>query len=428
MSRKHVFLFVSALVMVLAIVMAASAKDSGRLHSCGKHSGGSGHSLRALNVQLGPRPFYLVDNMESSPLKSQLQRCAGGKFEKSDFSIGHRGASLQYPEHTRESYMAAAQMGAGIIECDVTFTRDRELVCRHSQCDLHTTTNILAIPELAAQCTQPFVPANPATGASATAKCCTSDITLAQFKSLCGKMDASNPNAQTVGEYMNATPSFRTDLYATCGTVLSHRESIELFKQLDVKMTPELKTPEVEMPYQGDFSQTDFARKMIREYRQAGVHPDHVFPQSFNLDDVLFWIDRMPRFGKQAVYLDARVETDDGYREAVNGMHSLADMGVNIIAPPMFALLTLDNENQIVPSAYANAADAAGLGIITWTLERSGLLKDGGGYYYQSITDAINNDGDMLEVLDVLAMDVGIMGIFSDWPATATYYANCMGL
>ena len=30
--------------------------------------------------------------------------------------------------------------------------------------------------------------------------------------------------------------------------------------------------------------------------------------------------------------------------------------------------------------------------------------------------------------LDVLAQDVGIIGIFSDWPATVTFYANCMGL
>ena len=52
-------------------------------------------------------------------------------------------------------------MGAGIIECDVTFTKDRELVCRHSQCDLHTTTNILTVPELAAKCTQAFSPADP---------------------------------------------------------------------------------------------------------------------------------------------------------------------------------------------------------------------------------------------------------------------------
>jgi glycerophosphoryl diester phosphodiesterase len=31
-------------------------------------------------------------------------------------------------------------------------------------------------------------------------------------------------------------------------------------------------------------------------------------------------------------------------------------------------------------------------------------------------------------VLDVLARHVGILGIFSDWPATVTYYANCTGL
>lgn len=44
------------------------------------------------------------------------------------------------------------------------------------------------------------------------------------------------------------------------------------------------------------------------------------------------------------------------------------------------------------------------------------------------VTSIINNDGDMLTVLDVLAKKVGIIGIFSDWPATVTYYANCMGL
>lgn len=43
-------------------------------------------------------------------------------------------------------------------------------------------------------------------------------------------------------------------------------------------------------------------------------------------------------------------------------------------------------------------------------------------------TPAINHDGDMLEVLDVLAQDVGIKGMFTDWAATVTYYANCKGL
>ncbi len=91
--------------------------------------------------------------------------------------------------------------------------------------------------------------------------------------------------------------------------------------------------------------------------------------------------------------------------------------------------MTLDDNNAIVPSEYAKAAKAAGLKIIAWSLERSGLLSQGGGgWYYQSIAEAIDNEGDTYELVDVLAKDVGVIGIFSDWPATVTYYANCMGM
>ncbi len=30
--------------------------------------------------------------------------------------------------------------------------------------------------------------------------------------------------------------------------------------------------------------------------------------------------------------------------------------------------------------------------------------------------------------LDILTTQVGILGIFSDWPETVTYYANCMNI
>ena len=103
------------------------------------------HPGRGPHVQLGPRPFYLVDKMEPSRLKRDLQKCTERPFfYQTDFSIGHRGGgALQFPEHTKESHEAGARMGAGVLECDVTFTSDGELVCRHDQCDLHTTTNIL---------------------------------------------------------------------------------------------------------------------------------------------------------------------------------------------------------------------------------------------------------------------------------------------
>lgn len=409
------FLFVG---LGLAGIPPTHADQSG-----GHRTSGSG--ARSNRVQIGPRPYFLIDDMDEGALKDKLQRCANRPFKKSDFSIGHRGAPLQFPEHTKQSYEAAARMGAGVLECDVTFTKDKELVCRHSQCDLHTTTDILATP-LAAKCSVPFTPASG--GAPANAKCCTSDITLAEFKTLKGKMDAFNPRAATVAEYMNGTPRFRTDLYSANGTLMTHKESIELFKDLGVKMTPELKAADVPMPYQGDYTQEAYAQQMIDDYKRAGVAPDKVFAQSFSLNDVLYWLRQEPAFGKQAVYLDDRVDQAGGYATAVGGMRALATQGVRIVAPPMWALVTLDSDKKIVPSDYAVAAKAAGLDIVTWTLERSGLLRSGGGYYYQSVKDAINNDGDAFTLLDVLAKDVGVRGVFSDWPGTTTYYANCMDL
>lgn len=409
-------------------VAAAIPQGTAQANSRGASALAFAHN-RPLTVQLGPRPFYLVEDMDEGPLKRRLQRCTEFDAHPSDFSIGHRGAPMQFPEHTRESYVAAARMGAGILECDVTFTKDRELVCRHSQCDLHTTTNILAT-DLAAKCSEPFTPYDPETDTPASAKCCTSDITLAEFKTLNGKMDAANKNALTVAEYLNGTAAWRTDLYATKGTLMTHAESIELFKRLGTKMTPELKSPSVEMPYEGTYRQADYAQQLIQEYKDAGVDASQVWAQSFNLDDVLYWINNEPTFGEQAVYLDSRVyapDLDDAGRAAIiNGMMSLHEQGVKIIAPPMWALLDVGANDTMVPSQYAISAKMAGLDIITWTLERSGPLANGGGWYHQTTTPLINNDGDTFKVLDVLARDVGVLGVFSDWPATTTFYANCV--
>ncbi|RYY03489.1 MAG: glycerophosphodiester phosphodiesterase [Gammaproteobacteria bacterium] len=381
------------------------------------------HSDNESLIQLGPRPFYLVEDMDESPLKQKLQSCANGPFKKTTFSIAHRGAPLQFPEHTKESYQAAARMGAGVVECDVTFTKDKQLVCRHSQCDLHTTTNILT-SNLANKCTQPFTPANPITGEPAKANCCTTDITLNEFKSLQGKMDGYNPQATTAAEYVKGTPNWRTDLYAGKGTLLSHAESIQLFKKLGVKFTPELKEASVPMPYRGNYTQQDYAQQLINEYYAAGIKPRDVFPQSFNLNDVLYWRSHEPLFAEQAVYLDDADTPAD--LPSTAELRTYAAKGVKIVAPPIWALVALDAKNKIVPSEYARNVKAAGLKIIAWSFERAGPLKEGGGWYYQTINSALNNDGDMMNVLDVLAKDVGVIGIFSDWPASVSYYASCM--
>lgn len=387
------------------------------------------------SVQLGPRPFYLVDQMDSSDLQQSLARCAAQRteYQPSDFSIGHRGAPLQFPEHTRESYLAAARMGAGILECDVAFTQDQELVCRHAQCDLHTTTNILATP-LAAKCSQGFTPAEYDEDGNlvspASARCCTSDITLAEFRTLEGKMDASDPTATTVDAYLGGTAGYRTNLYATGGTLMTHAESIELFRSLGRKMTPELKSPEVPMPFNG-FTQEAYAQKLIDEYLAAGVPAEQVWPQSFNLDDVLYWIGNTG-YGAQAVYLEGRDPTDLVTNPPDAAFFTdLKAQGVQIIAPPMSALLALNQYGRIAPSLYAKRARQAGLDIISWTTERSGRIAEdvvpaGGAFYYDTTVDALRNDFQIYRTMHVLAHGVGIIGLFSDWPATTTFYANCM--
>jgi glycerophosphoryl diester phosphodiesterase len=423
LTRMVVVVPISAAILAGVVASASRATAHDRGH--GRH-----RPQPSGTVQVGPRPYYLVDDMDEGPLKDQLQSCGEQSFRPSQFSIGHRGAALQFPEHTAEAIEAGARMGAGVLECDVTFTKDKHLVCRHSQCDLHTTTNILLVPELAAKCRAPFVPADPVTGTPASATCCTSDITLADWRKLCGKMDAFNPKATTPAEFVQGTPSFRTDLYATCGTLMTHDEYIELVDKLGRNFTPELKEASVPMPFEGTYTQQQYAQQMIDAYKAHHISPRRVFAQSFNYDDILYWIKNDAAFGKQAVFLDARVDSPGGVDAAIAAMPSVAAAGVRIIAPPMWTLLATDPSNRIVPSAYARAAKAAGLDIITWTLERSGPLATRGrtDYYFQSVTPAIDNDGDTYQVLDVLARQVGIRGIFSDWPGTVTYYANCFGL
>ena len=381
---------------------------------------------------IGPRPLFLVDQMKDGALKDKLAACvkeieAGKILTPRLFSMGHRGAPLQFPEHTLESYKAAARMGAGIIECDVTFTKDKQLVCRHAQDDLHTTTNILAT-DLAATCAKPFSPA--IKGKRASARCLTADLTLSQFHQLKGKMDAANPEATDLESYMAATANWRTDLYANAsGTLTTHKDSIALIKSMGAKFTPELKAPAVPMPFDG-MSQTDYAQKLIDEYKEAGVPPSDVWPQSFNLDDVLYWIEHEPAFGKQAVWLDGRYGKDMDIMDASTfqpSMKELKEMGVNYLAPPLWMLVTA-KDGKIAPSVYAQQAKGAGLKLIAWSLERSGNLTEGGGWYYRSVNDVIENEGAVYELLDVLANDIGVTGTFSDWPATTTFFANCMGL
>lgn len=54
--------------------------------------------------------------------------------------VAHRGASDENAEHTLGAYLAAIELGAGALECDVRLTADGHLVCVHDR-DLRRTAS-----------------------------------------------------------------------------------------------------------------------------------------------------------------------------------------------------------------------------------------------------------------------------------------------
>ena len=65
------------------------------------------------------------------------------------------------------------------------------------------------------------------------------------------------------------------------------------------------------------------------------------------------------------------------------------------------------------------------LGPRPWSFERADLRQGASkaGFYYAFDPQgrALRKDSDTYLALDALAQEVGVMGIFSDWPATVSY-------
>ncbi len=410
------------LIQIVLVVVATS-----NLSACKPVAIQSTPANQSPRVDVGVRPWYLIEQTPFGTLRTQLQQCLDRPVAPHPMSIAHRGAPLQFPEHTRESYIAAARMGAGRIECDVSFTKDAQLVCRHSECDLHQTTNILAT-SLNDRCTVPWGrdPKQPGAPNPNTVRCCTSDLTLTEFKSLKAKMDGHNPLAATTSDYLLGTPRWRTDLYARANTLLTHAESIELINALGADFIPELKFGDPER-LQAAFggatpkqARERFAQKLLDEYRQYNIPPNRVILQSFEYADIEYWLRNAPN--QPLLYLLRPWEPSVPVtREAFQRLYQA---GVRAVAPPIATLLRWTPESGLQPTALADAAVQADMKLYAWTLERTDPTG----------SDAFDLPGNPLKlgeayvfpILHALVEQVGVAGVFTDWPATVTYYANCL--
>jgi glycerophosphoryl diester phosphodiesterase len=105
--------------------------------------------------------------------------------------------------------------------------------------------------------------------------------------------------------------------------------------------------------------------------------------------------------------------------------------GLKTIAPPLWVLVkaTGNPSQPFEATDYAGRANAAGLQLVTWTLDRSGPINETTQHpfgYFRTLTGALHHDGDLYPLLHALVNDIGVTGVFSDWPATVTYYDNCL--
>jgi len=254
-------------------------------------------------VQFGPRAWYLADTLlrdnytsfdnvteaAQASRRANLTKLASQvsfdtckpPFVRSFEAMSARGASMQIPEHTRESYHAAVRMGAGSLGCEATFLSDKKtLVCRTSDCDLAYTTNILTTSFRSKACTQ----YTPGVGI----ECCASKLSKTEFKSLCGTMrlfgDTNAPTEQAYVESLRV--QYReTTVYQDggCSEVMTFEDYISLAKQANVSMVPQLLDVDIT-----GFGATLQAREFATQFSAADK--PYVYPQSSNVQVVKEWL------------------------------------------------------------------------------------------------------------------------------------------
>jgi glycerophosphoryl diester phosphodiesterase len=150
------------------------------------------------------------------------------------------------------------------------------------------------------------------------------------------------------------------------------------------------------------------------------------------------WLATAPTFAHRVVWLDGRYR-QDGFNHRSPQAHavfkSFREAGLRTIAPPVWMLVEAGEAGPI-PSSYARAARKAGLKLLAWTLERSGSLASGGGWYYQTLnglnpapgssgTYRVRSEADQLRLLAFLFDELEVEGIFTDWAETAALVDRC---
>ncbi len=321
--------------------------------------------------------------------------------------IAHRGACGERPEHSIAAYALAIEQGADFIEPDLVMTRDGVMVARHEN-EIGGTTNVASHPEFASRRRTKSIDGRLVTGWF------TEDFTLAELKRLRVRERLPALRAAVARAYDDIfdIPTFDEilALVATANTARGRPVGIyceikhsSYFASLGLPIEPQL----------------------VESLTRAGyMDPRHpVFIQSFEVANLkalrgMTKLRLVQLVGEDGAAWDRIVAgaPSTAYREMLRpaGLDAIAGYA-DAIGPAKGLIVPRDRDNALLaPTSLVVDAHRAGLLVHPWTFRNEN----------QFLPSELRREGDHGTHGNAIAeyrmfFDLGIDGLFSDFPATA---------
>ena len=333
-----------------------------------------------------------------------------GPFTNCDSVIGYRGAPLGYPDHTKEGYEAAVEMGACKLSCEAVFNKDGDLFCRQDRCDLHYTTDILTNSDnecLAKKCSRPFQPGQ-------GALCCASDFTAEELQRLCVTQEMDrNSDASTVELYLSL-PAWKAPSHSSvCHKIISHQDFIGLAVSHKKQMVVELL----------DDQSADVvaaAKRLLLDYTNSSVavSESDVFLQSANKQHVHTWL-TSPKFNQAVLRI-----TQTG--SATADLDELASLTspLKFVSAHHSLLISAEGTSAIFGNSWTQtpmSRHAKQHGMSVWATGFTGSELRASA----SSSDYLQREADWVLLLHGLLAN-SVSAVFTDWAEKVSHYENCV--
>lgn len=298
--------------------------------------------------------------------------------------IAHRGAPGYLPEHTLESVILAYAQGADFIEQDLVATKDSKLIVLH---DIHleTVTNVEQVfPSRKRQDGRYYA----------------LDFTLAELKTLNVHERQDAQGKQVFSNRYKGTGTFR---------IATFEEQIELIQQLNRQFN---KTtgfyPEIKSPAWHREQGTDISQLVLAVLRTHGLDnaDKAIYVQCFDFaetqrlrNDLGAKVKLIQLIGEND-WLES--PTDYNMLKTQAGLKAIAKVaqGIGPWIPQLIDLKTMQ------PTGYVKQAHIAGLQVHPYTFRK----------------DALPDNLDPQQTLDLLFKKLKVDGLFTDFTDTAVNY------